>query len=649
MIVDVKTVLKILLFFFLSIRLCYSQKGKIKTAQEDFDKYAFIDSRAIYLRVVEKGYSSPEVYKQLGDSYYFTGDLKSAALWYGKMVDSQKTEIDPEYLFRYAQTLKSTKDYAASDKIMERFRKVKGDDYRASLFESKRNYLDIISEQSGFYELTDIGINTSYSEFAPSFYNEGIIYASNKPGGNTSKLRHKWNDLPFYDLYSTMTSKETSESLSLSKTINSKYHESTAIVTKDGKTLYFTRNNYTDRKLKKSSRGTNLLKLYRSKLTEKGWSNAEELPFNSDEYPIAHPALSPDEKTLYFVSNMDGGKGFSDLYKVEIKGEDFGEPENLGDIINTEGRETFPFVDDKGNLYFASDGHVGLGGLDIFMIEANPDGSFGEIFNLGEPVNSPADDFTFIVDTKKKIGYFASNREGVIGEDDIYSFRQIKEISTRCIQRVSGVIRDKNTNEVLENAQVLLLDSDNNILAEKFTSHTGAYRFDKIKCLADYSVRAHKRRYESNQKSFTTSQERDVAVEQVIYLNSKRVGVKTDLAKVLQLKPIYFDYDKSNIRPDAAIELQKIIAVLEQYPNMNIEVRSYTDARGEEMYNLNLSKRRNKATIKYIVEIGGIDQNRIIGKGYGETNLINNCANATDCEEEKHKKNRRSEFIVLKK
>ncbi|MBL4888203.1 MAG: PD40 domain-containing protein [Flavobacteriaceae bacterium] len=635
---SMKYLAPLVLFLFLGTAQVFSQKGNIKQADEDFEYYAYIDSRAIYLRVVGKGYSSAEIYQKLGDSYYFTGDLKSASQWYKRLVSDYGQVIAPEYFFRYAQTLKRLEDYEEADIIMERFIKAKGDDYRGILHKNTKNYLDLISEKSGLYKLSEIsGVNTAYSEFAPAFYNEGIIYASNKPDGNTSGKIHQWDNLPYYDLYSVMTSRRTGAETGMFTSVNSKFHESTAVVTKDGKTLYFTRNNYTKNRYRKDKKGTNLLKLYRSKLIGNSWSEAEELPFNSNEYSVAHPALSPDGKTLYFASDMPGGKGLSDLYKVAIEGDGFGTPENLDSTINTEGRETFPFIDAKGNLYYSSDGHVGLGGLDIFMIQAEEDGSFGQEFIFGEPINSSADDFTFIIDIDKKTGYFASNREGVIGADDIYSF-----IELECEQSLTGIVRDKKTEEPIGNALVELRDKDNNLISEQVASHTGVFDFGTIKCSGDYTIRAHRMRYDSNEISFTAPDKINAKLDKTIFLQNR-------IIKEIPLEPIYFDLDKSFIRPDAEVELQKVIAFLELNPSINIDVRSHTDSRANDAYNIALSQRRNKATIKYIVEIGGIASNRLTGRGYGETQLVNHRSNGVKCSKAEHQKNRRSQFILVKK
>ena len=291
-----------------------------------------------------------------------------------------------------------------------------------------------------------------------------------------------------------------------------------------------------------------------------------------------------------------------------------------------------------------------MGGLDIFIAEVKSDGSFGEPFNLGEPVNSSLDDFTFIVNSNNDLGYFASNRDGGMGSDDIYSFKRVNKPLMNCFQLLSGEVWDSESNERLAEAKLLLLDENNNVIAETVSAVDGSFDFDVVDCQKAYAIRASKVNYDPSQESFVTGSDFNIPVKQGIYLKPKlKLEVGQDLAKILELNPIYFDYDKSNIRPDAAAELEKVIAVMKQYPTLKIDVRSHTDSRAPDAYNLKLSQRRNVSTLKYLMEQGGIDPSRITGRGYGETQLLNACANGIECPDELHQLNRRSEFIIVEK
>ncbi len=287
------------------------------------------------------------------------------------------------------------------------------------------NSITLVEERSEKFIVNRLSINSKYSDYAPSFFEGELVFASSRNANSFSKIVHELNNQPFLDLYTTVRASDQRSIGRLKGEINSKFHESSATFSKDGKTVYFTRNNYSKRKSKTNQEGTILLKLYKASYDNGKWRNIEELPFNSDEYSIAHPALSKDGKHLYFASDMPGSFGKSDLYVVEINEDgSFKTPRNLGDQINTSGRETFPYISDKGKLFFASDGHDGLGGLDVFMILPDRNGVAG-VYNLGEPINSTKDDFTFIINEENKIGYFASNRKGGRGDDDIYGFRQM--------------------------------------------------------------------------------------------------------------------------------------------------------------------------------------------------------------------------------
>ncbi len=407
-------------------------------------------------------------------------------------------------------------------------------------------------------------------------------------------------------------------------------------------------------KHRKDSKKTILLKLYKATLKDGKWSDEVELPFNSNEHSVAHPALSPDDKYLYFASDMPGTLGSSDIFKVEINGDSYGTPENLGAGINTESRDTFPFISDDNELYFASDGHLGLGGLDIFASKMEEDGSYETVHNIGAPVNGKSDDFAFLIDKESKVGFFTSNRDGGQGYDDIYKFKEkipLTEI-TDCKQTLSGVAIDGQTELVVPNAQVTLLDENMKEIEQKFADEEGKYSFD-VECDKQYTVRVTgKDGYSTNEKTTRTGKTRgDTFVE--VPIVKEKVEVKVDeniLKKAFGIDIIYFDLDKSNIRPDAAAQLALLVEVMNDYPAMKIDVRSHTDCRQTMDYNQKLSDRRAKSTIAWLVK-KGINKNRLTGRGYGESQLVNDCGceptNESPCSEEEHQKNRRSEFIIL--
>jgi len=342
---------------------------------------------------------------------------------------------------------------------------------------------------------------------------------------------------------------------------------------------------------------------------------------------------------------MPGTHGQSDLWKVKINDDgSFGTPENLGTTINTEGKETFPELTNENELYFASDGHPGLGGLDIFMAKLNEDGTFRSPLNVGAPANSPKDDFAYLIDTKTRKGFLSSNRDGGKGYDDIYKFLETRKLV--CEQTLSGIVTDLETGEILPNTKVTLFDDKFNKLKEVMSDDKGFYDMGTVECGKAYYIRGEKETYETKEQKITISKETgktDLPIQ--LEKKVKPVTVGDDLAKAFGIKIIYFDLDKWNIRPDAALELEKILDVMKQYPNMKIDVRSHTDCRASHKYNEKLSDRRAKSTMAWLVK-NGVEANRLTGKGYGETQLINKCADGVQCTEEEHQANRRSEFII---
>lgn len=628
------------LVFVLSITIgAFAQGSKLNKADKKYDKYSYIDAIEIYEKVAEKGYKSAELFEKLGNAYYFNGELDKASKWYGELF-ALNQEVDSEYYFRYAQALKAEGNYEKSNQYMELFAQ-KTNDTRAKLFQENKDYLTDIDAVSGKYTMDKTDVNSEFYDYGPTFFGKQIVFTSSRSEGNQYSKIHEWTKQNFTDLFVASIDNEgkLGSVENFSKTVNTKYNESSPVFTKDGKTMYFTRNNYNDGKKRKSDDKVIMEKIYKAELINGEWTNVKELPFSNDNYKTAHPTLSPDEKTMYFASDMPGSFGNSDLYKVSIDSNgNFGSPENLGPTINTEGRETFPFVDADNNLFFASDGHPGLGGLDIFEAKANKN-SFEKPVNVGKPLNSPMDDFGYITN-KDGLGFFSSNRDGGTGFDDIYTF-------TVCTHTLSGLITDIDTKEILPNAKVILFDDKMNKISETTSSDKGAYSF-KVECNKKYYVRASKEEYETTEKSFgpvTKTGESKLNIE--LKRNIFPVEVGTDLAKILDVSIIYFDLDKWNIRPDAAEDLEKIIAVMNQYPNMTIDIRSHTDSRQTHKYNELLSDRRAKSTLEFMVK-NGIKRNRLTAKGYGETQLVNNCSDDVPCSEAEHQKNRRSEFIVLK-
>ncbi|CAD5341590.1 OmpA family protein [Flavobacterium bizetiae] len=623
----------------------YAQDSKVAAGDKKYDNYAYIDAIKTYERVADKGYKSEDMFKKLGNSYYFNSDFDGAAKWYGELF-AMNTSPEPEYYYRYAQSLKSTGQMDKANKILGEFNAKYKNDNRGKLYKEDVNYLDEIKANSGRYTIENAGINSKYSDYGSFVYDNKLYFASARDTGNFSQRKHKWTGEYFTNLYFADVDPATGSSSKVNKfktSINTKFHESSPAFTKDGKTVYFTRNNYVNGKKGKDENKITLIKIYKATLDNNGkWTNIIELPFNSDNYSVGHPALSPDEKTLYFASDMPGTIGQSDIYKVSINGDSYGPPQNLGSTINTEGKETFPYVTSENEIYFASDGHPGLGGLDVFVGKIEDNGTISSIQNVGGDINSPKDDFAYIIDPASRRGYFSSNKDGGQGSDDIYKFLETRKL--QCIQELNGIITDAQTGAVLAGTKVTLYEGTT-IKNTTISDANGYYSF-VVECGKTYNVRAEKEEYTTREVSVTIGKltgktSLPIALEK----STCKVTIGDDLGKCFGIKMIYFDLDKSNIRMEAALDLEKILDVLNNNPTMKLDIRSHTDSRATHAYNQALSNRRAKSTIDWLVK-NGVAKNRLIGKGYGETQLVNRCSDGVPCTEEEHQMNRRSEFII---
>ncbi|MEL6812807.1 MAG: OmpA family protein, partial [Bacteroidota bacterium] len=596
----------------------------------------------IYLMVVQDGYHSAEIYKKLGDTYYYNSDYISAVKWYEKLIHSYPDDVELDYYYRTAQSLKSADRQEDSKQMMDKYLELGGELPITQTFESDPEYLKKLGIQPSKFVVEPVEINSKYSDFGSAYYLDKFVFSASTKDLSNFKT-HNWNNLPYLDLYMADMDEEgiLSNPQKLEGEINSDYHESTPAFTKDGRTVYFTRNNFLQGKVGAAKDRTIKLKLYKAtKGAGNTWVNVTELPFNNDEYSVSHPTLSKDEKRLYFASDMPGTFGRSDLWYVDIMENNvYGEPVNLGAKINTRGKETFPFISENNNLYFASNRRGGKGGLDVYIATLDSLGAVNDISNFGPPVNTRQDDFGFIIQESKKIGYFTSNAGGGRGsiDDEIYRFKEV------CVMTIRGKVVDMDTKELIPGATVALMDANNKLLETVEVGEDASYSFT-VECDSAYMLRGTKDEYYPQEKIAETPEYGGV-VEIDLELKLKDPCPPDDLGCRLSLQPIYFDYDKANIRPDAEIELAKILSALKAYPQLVIHIESHTDSRGNDRYNEKLSGKRAKSTLDWLVT-KGIEGTRLSSKGYGETQLQNRCSNDVECTEVEHQLNRRSMFMI---
>ncbi|WP_430964913.1 OmpA family protein [Spongiimicrobium sp. 2-473A-2-J] len=630
------------------------QNKLLEKADLYFNKMWYAEAAELYEEALGKGKRqqfSYDIVQRAGDAHYFNTNMEKAYYWYNVLYEQYQEEMSADNIFKFAHSLKGTGKYARAKRLMRLYNKKLKEGkvaYDPSKRARKEAVLDQIRGQEGLFEIKNLAINTKYSEFSPMFH-EGnkMVYASAKDSSFFTTRRYKWNNQPYLDLYVAKINEESQEvknAIKFSKKINTKYHEAAVTFSPDNKTMYFTRNNY-GKKLKRDKNGINNLKIYTSTKVDGEWTEAREVPFNSDSYSTGHPALSPDGKLLYFVSDMPGSLGATDIFVVDVLSEGrFSEPRNLGPEINTEQKEMFPFINEK-KLYFSSNGHVGLGGLDIYEAAYDEDG-FQEVKNMGKPINSRRDDFSYIINEETQKGFFASNRKGGKGDDDIYSVARLipEEVNENAI---AGVVTEIITGEVMPEALVMLLDEHNMKLKEVVTDTDGSFVFEDLDSTTKYTIKTLKGSYFDDEQTITTKENELVNVS-VSMKKLKELIVIEEGIKKLKTDLIYFDFDKFSIRRDASEELNKLVEVMAEYPDMVIKIESHTDSRGSRVYNKYLSDKRAKSSRDYLIS-KGVSPDRIESAiGYGEERLLNECDGTVRCSGQKHEFNRRSEFIIVR-
>jgi outer membrane protein OmpA-like peptidoglycan-associated protein/tetratricopeptide (TPR) repeat protein len=617
----------ILLFLVLTSISLTAQNKDTKNADKLFDRYEYSSAAKEYLSLVEKGTSDPYVYKQLGDCYYNMANTVEAENWYSKAVGSKQ---NAETYYNYAQMLKSNGKYVESDKQMRVFVAMSPNDGRAMKFSNNPDYLVKLKNIEKLFDVNRITVNSEKSSFGAALYGNSLYFASARNGG--SKI-YGWNNEPFLDLYQSNYNEvdQTYSDPTAISELNTVYHEGPLTMTKDGNTIYFSSESFNEKLFVKDNAKKlkfGQVSLYKAIKENGKWAAIKPLPFNSKDYSTGNPSIDKEGKTLYFASNMPGSIGGTDIWKVLANSDGtFGTPENLGDKINTVGDENFPFISDDGILYFSSNGLIGFGGLDIFYVDLNKNVTPN---NMGSPVNTEKDDFSFTFNKEKNIGYLSSSRSGV---DNIYNAIPV------CKSEMLTIVKNAKTNALLANSRVVFLDADKNVLDTKITNDKGEALYS-TDCQKQFSIDVYKDGFVT--KSFPITKIGEEKRSMDAFIDPIEVTVtETEI----MLNPIYFDYNKSNITKQGAAELDKLAYVMSQNEKIVIYVKSHTDTRGTDEYNLGLSERRAKSTLQYIIS-KGISPERITGKGFGEAELKVDCKE--DCTDEEHSLNRRSEFMIIK-
>ena len=603
-----------------------AQNKNTKIADKLFARFEYVDAVKEYQKLIENGKADPYVYKQLADANYNMFNSAEAIKWYKKATETQQ---DAETYYRYAQMLKAEGKYDDANKQMKKFAAAAPSDLRAKAFNENPNYIPSLLDKTKLFDVKSSEISSDKSDFGAVLYDNSLYFTSARNG---ARKNYGWTEEPFLDIYKADYNTDgTITNASPVTELNSKWHDGPITISADGKTAYFASESYKEKqsspKDKKANAKYSQVYLFSATKNGDSWGTPSSLPFNDKSFSNSNPSLSRDGKTLYFSSNRSGSVGGTDIWKVAVNADGtYGEPQNLGNKVNTEGNESFPFIaDDNKTLYFASSGKQGFGGLDVYQIDLTN----GEATNLGKPVNTEKDDFAFTFNESKKIGFLSTNRSG---NDDIFIVNPI------CAVDVLIVVTNAKTGEILANASVSILDDKKNVIATQMSNAKGEVSY-KVECDRAYVVQASKDGFEGNTFAVTKSKGPKAKVDAAL----QPIDVIVTETEII-LKPIYFEYDKSNITQEGAFELDKLVQVMKNNDKMVILAKSHTDSRGSDKYNLTLSERRAKSTVQYIIS-KGIDASRISGKGMGELEPKEVC---NPCTEAQHALNRRSEFLIVK-
>jgi len=605
----------------------FAQTSASKKADQLFESYQYVSAIDAYLQLVDIKSVDQHVYQNLADSYYQIFNATEAAKWYEKVIQGT---ADAETYYRYAQSLKSLGKYDEANKQMDKFSSMLPDDERAKSHKSNPDYLSSLNTAKAFFKVENTSFAVEKSnDFGAFLTNENDLYFVSTR--NASKT-DKWSNQPYLDIFkATRNENGTFSEVSPVKELNTPFHDGPLAISQDGNTMYFARDGHSSKlyeKDKKNNVKIGQLGIYKAVKTNGKWVVGEGLPMNNTSYSVSHPSLSADGKTLYFTSNMPGGFGEADIWKISISENGYGKPENLGAKINTAGREAFPFVSAEGILYFASSGRQGFGGLDIFKTDLV---NGGNVVNLGKPVNTEKDDFSFSLNSKMNVGYFASNRSGT---DIIYQAIPV------CGVEALAVITDKKSGKPIQNATINLLDAKNSVIGSFVSNASGNSSFE-LDCDAIYTLQVTASNYEPFTYSVEKTQKNQLTLPLLLTPNEVII---TDNEVILG--NVYFEFNKSNITASGAEELNKLVRVMQENPTMDIFVKSHTDSKGSIKYNAKLSEQRAQATVQYLVS-KGIKKERISGKGFGSSEPKVNCG--SNCTDEENATNRRSEFIIVKK
>lgn len=660
-----KLYLKVVICLFICLAWVHvpgkAQSKSLKEADALFNRFNYALALPAYKSVL--GEQKPTLYvtQRIAACYRLMNNAREAEIWYNRVL--RFPDYDPLTLKYAADAMRQNGNYDQARQLYEQFgqRVPSQAAMAAQLVASCDNAKQWLANPEP-YELQKLaGVNSANSDFSPVIYSNGLVFTSDREVSSTKKKQVTgWTGKPYYKVYFAPQKSDGryGAPVAFDENINNNYHNGSSTFTPDGKTMYFTRINEVKSKQKTANTDplswvkfdeknayVNRLEIFVAQKQGATWSKPKPFSYNKvSRYSVGHPALSPDGNRLYFVSDMPGGLGETDIYYCTRQADgSWGQPVNAGSKINTPDQELFPTVSPEGTLYFSSKGQPGMGGLDIFAAEGSGS-DWKNVQNLKYPLNSPTDDFGITFDKTKDTGLLSSNRDSKNGTDDIYTFKMVDNACNLAGKTVERSLNPQGTFTETPVAHVLV-----HIHPEGDTTATAIQTYSDAKGNFSFAVKNDKKYVLRATKTGYLIRSGDITADCQSKVEMIKMSMALDrntLNKPIILENIYYDFDKYDVRPDAFLELDKLVRTLKDNPTIRIELGSHTDSRQTATYNQRLSQLRAEAAIKYIVS-RGIDTSRLVAKGYGETKPLNRCRDGVSCSELEHQLNRRTEVKIL--
>ena len=629
--------------------------AQIKKANKLYNLYDYSQAIPYYIKAAKskKEETKKEATFKLAESYRMVNNATEARSWYKRSV--QYSDVAPINYFYLGQAARTIQEYAEAEQAFRKYAAMVPDDPRGEMYAGYCALMEDWKELEASAEIKNArNLNSKYADFGPAFYNDGLVFTSDRNPSLIENHRYGWTNYNYLNLYNSTPKYfedfwgDMGQPVAMSSQFNKTFHDGPAFFTNDGAKMYLTRTSKQAGDKREEGILTYLLKIFSADIQD-GKTEFKAFPYNSENYSVGHPTVSSDGKIMIFVSDMPGGTGGTDLYKSTFADGKWSTPVTLDEKLNSIGNEVFPTLVNDTLLYFSSDGHPGYGGQDIFVSRLM-DGEWSDPENLYAPINSSYDDFSIVLSNDLTSGFFSSNRSGGLGSDDIYAFRNakppVKVISAVAKGKVAplmmkGMVKDKTSGLPLEGAMVFVLNTKTNKVKVLETAPDGLYSMPAEKDVL-YISKAVKPEYMDDCLNFRIM---DGDTSAMFDIPRPLLLDKLEVNKSFRVENIYYDLDKWFIRDDAKPALDNLVNIMKKYP-ITAELSSHTDCRASNAYNDELSQKRAEAVVRYIT-LQGVDPSRLVAKGYGETHLVNQCSDGVSCTEEEHQQNRRTEFKIL--